>query len=104
MGILIDSNAAQDVNMKVNLVLVGNNGERGNYLITLCSGVLLYQQDTQDPNADATLTCTKAGLYAMLVNNQEGIAQIRVDGDASVIGKLTAHLTSFDFFFNIVEP
>ncbi len=104
MGILIDSNAAQDSNLKINLVLAGKDGARSNYLVTLCSGVLLYQQNTLDPNADATLTCTKAGLFAILTKNQQGIAQIQVDGDASVIDKLTAHLTGFDFFFNIVEP
>lgn len=104
MGILIDSNAAQDINMKINLVLIGKGADRSHYLLTLRSGVLLYQQDAQDPSADATLTCTKAGLYALLTNNRQGIAQIQVDGDASVIDKLTAHLTGFDFFFHIVEP
>jgi alkyl sulfatase BDS1-like metallo-beta-lactamase superfamily hydrolase len=103
MGILIDSNAAQDTSMKVNLVLVGGQ-DAGNYLLTLNAGVLLYQQGVLDPDADATLTLSKIGLFALLTNNQKGIAQIKVEGDASVIKKLMEHLTPTDFFFNIVEP
>lgn len=104
MGILIDSNAAQDTNMEVNLVIVGYGANGGNHLITMNSGVLLHQEGVQDPDADATITCTKAGLFAILTKNQQGIARIQVDRDATVIEKLTNHLTDFDFFFNIVEP
>ena len=99
-----DSNAAQDTNMEVNLVIVGYGANGGNHLITMNSGVLLHQEGVQDPDADATITCTKAGLFAILTKNQQGIARIQVDRDATVIEKLTNHLTDFDFFFNIVEP
>ena len=104
MGILIDSNAAQNVNMKLNLIIVSQGAAAETYLVTLNSGVLLYQPGVQSPDADATITCPKAGLFAILTNNPQGIAQIKVEGDATALIQLTAHLTPLDFFFNIVEP
>lgn len=63
LGIRTDSNAAQDLNLKINLKIT-DTGE--NYLLTVHSGVLLYQAGVQEDGADATLTMPKAGLFAIL--------------------------------------
>lgn len=102
MGIRTDSNAAQDLNLKINLKIT-DAGE--NYLLTVHSGVLLYQAGVQADDADATLTMPKAGLFAILskdAGQQEKL--IKVEGDMAVLDKLCANIIDFEFFFNIVEP
>lgn len=102
MGIRTDSNAAQDLNLKINLKIT-DAGE--NYLLTVHSGVLLYQAGVQADDADATLTMPKAGLFAILskdAGQQEKL--IKVEGDKAVLDKLCANIVDFEFFFNIVEP
>lgn len=102
MGIRTDSNAAQDLNLKINLKIT-DAGK--NYLLTVHSGVLLYQADVQADDADATLTMPKAGLFAILskdAGQQEKL--IKTEGDKAVLDKLCANIVDFEFFFNIVEP
>lgn len=102
MGIRTDSNAAQDLNLKINLKIT-DAGE--NYLLTVHSGVLLYQAGVQADDADATLIMPKAGLFAILskdAGQQEKL--IKVEGDKAVLDKLCANIVDFEFFFNIVEP
>lgn len=102
MGIRTDSNAAQDLNLKVNLKIT-DAGE--NYLLTVHSGVLLYQKGVQARDADATLTMPKAGLFAILnkdAGQQESL--IKTEGNKTVLDKLCANIIDFEFFFNIVEP
>lgn len=101
MGILLDSNKAQDLNLKINLKFTDEKP----YLLTVNSGVLLYQQGAQDSKADATLTMPKAGMAAILTKDEEAQKKaIKITGDQDVLKKLTEHMVSFDYFFNIVEP
>ena len=75
------------------------------YLLTVRSGVVLYERETQAADADATLTMPRLGMFAILNRDADTqAASIAVEGDQDVITKLTEHLTAFDFFFNIVEP
>jgi len=75
-----DSNAAQDTNMEVNLVIVGYGANGGNHLITMNSGVLLHQEGVQDPDADATINCTKAGCLLFLLRTSRGSRGFRWTG------------------------
>lgn len=102
LGIRIDSNAAQDLNLKINLKIT-DTGE--NYLLTVHSGVLLYQAGVQEDGADATLTMPKAGLFAILSKDAgQQKKLIKIEGDKAVLDKLCANIVDFEFFFNIVEP
>lgn len=75
------------------------------YLLTVESGVVLYQKGTQDAEADATLTMPRLGMFAILNADKEQQKKvIQTEGDPEVIDKLTEHMVKFDFFFNIVEP
>lgn len=101
MGILLDANAAQDLNLKMNINLT----DEGKYLLTVNSGVLLYQKDVQDELADATLTMPHQAMFAILAKDEELQKQtISIEGDQNIIKTLTEHMTTYEFFFNIVEP
>ena len=101
LGILLDANAAENLNLTVNLAFTDEDP----YLLTVRSGVVLYERGTQAADADATLTMPRLGMFAILNRDADAqVASIAVEGDQDVITKLTEHLTAFDFFFNIVEP
>lgn len=101
MGILLDSNAAQDLNLTINLDFT----DETKYLLTVKSGVVLYQKNTSSKNADATLTMPKAGMAAILGKDEAAQKKaIKITGDQDVIKKLTEHMVEFEYFFNIVEP
>ncbi len=101
LGIMLDANAAQDLNMSVNINLT--DGDK--YLLTVKSGVLLCQTNAQADDADATLTMPSAALFAILSKNEEAQKQsIKIDGDQDIIKKLTEHMVAYEYFFNIVEP
>ena len=101
MGILTDSNAAQDVNLKINL----NFTDTDPYLLRVDSGVLLYQKGIQADYADATLTLPRVAMFTIL-NKDEAKQQetIKIEGDQDILKKLTEHMVTFEYFFNIVEP
>ncbi len=102
MGILIDSNAAEDINVTFNLIITDSH-ER--YFVHLFHGVLLYYKDQTRELADATLTCPKIGLLTLIGRNEEQQKRlIRVDGDSDILAKLTGAMVILDKTFNIVEP
>ena len=101
LGIMIDANAAQDLNLKININLT--DGDK--YLLTVKSGVLLCQTGAQAEDADATLTMPSSALFAILSKNEEAQqASIQIEGDQEILQKLTEHMVSYEYFFNIVEP
>lgn len=102
LGIRLDSNAAQDMNAKINLT-VTDTGER--YLLTVHSGVLLYQKGVAHADADATWNMPKAGLFALLQGNAEEVARLsQMEGDGALLSEMCEHVVVFYPFFNIVEP
>ncbi len=102
LGIRLDSNAAQDLSATVNLS-VTDLGE--NYVLIFRNGVLLYQENTTAPDADASWTTPKNGLFAVLQGNEDGIGQlIQQTGDTAVLDTVMENLATFDVGFNIVEP
>lgn len=101
MGILLDSNAAEDLNLVVNL----NFTDESKYLLTIKSGIVLYQRGVSADHADATLTMPKAGMAAILAKEPDMQKKlIQIKGDQNVIRKLTEHMVEFDYFFHIIEP
>ena len=101
LGILLDANAAQDLNLKINLDFTDEEP----YLLTVESGVVLYQKGAKAPDADATLTMPRLGMFSILGGDKEQQKKaIHIEGDQDVITKLTEHMVEFEFFFNIIEP
>lgn len=99
MGILLDSNAAQDLNMKLNFNITDDEP----YLITVKSGVLLWQKGAEK-NADATISLPRLSLLSLLNSDEAALEAIKVEGNADALKKLTAHMNGFEYFFPIVEP
>ena len=102
LGILIDGQAAQNKDIRVNLVLT-DTGET--YLVHLYHGVLLTYAGRQDPNASATLACPKPALFTLFGKNVDTMKKaIQVTGDESVLAQLTENIVTFEPFFKIIEP
>lgn len=101
LGILIDANAAQDTNITVNLAFTDDEP----YLLSIRSGVVLYQKGILSDCANATLTMPRQGMLGILSKDENIIEQaISIEGDRAVIDQITAPLVTFDAFFTIVEP
>jgi len=100
IDIHLDSNAAQDLNFKINFNVVGDVP----YLVTVRSGVLLYQADASASDADATITLPRQAMAVMLTPDWASSEYVQVEGDGSVVDQLHANMVQFDPYFNIIEP
>lgn len=101
LGILLDADAAADLDLVVNLAFTDEDP----YVLTVRAGVVLYERGAQADDADATLTLPRLGMFAILNRDEDAQAKsIQVEGDPDVVRKLTEHLATYEFFFNIVEP
>ncbi len=101
-GICLDSNAAQDMNCTIDLVIT-DTGER--FRLILKAGVLLYQEGAFDDAADAVWTMPRMGLFAIMQGNMETAESlIRMEGDETLLTSFCSHLTAFSTNFNIIEP
>jgi len=102
MGMLIDANAAEDIDITFNLVLTDSDDR---YFVHLLHGVLLYYKDQTRETSDATLTCPKIGLLTLISRNEAQQRQlIKVVGSEDILTKLTEAMVTMDRTFNIVEP
>ena len=102
LGIRLDSNASEDLNGTVDLIVTDTGDE---YTLTLRDGVLLYYEGAPIGGSDATWTTTKAGLFAMLQGNTDNLAElVQQEGDTALLDSLCSNLAAFDPNFNIVEP
>jgi len=102
IGIKIDSMKAQNLNFKANILLT-DTGEK--YLLTVKSGVILYQKDIWDNNADTIWEMPKMGLFAIISKDEEAQEKyIKVTKNKKYLNELCSYIEDFDFFFNIIEP
>ena len=101
IGICLDNNAAQDLNFTANLNLT-DTGEK--YLLTVQSGVLVYQKGIQSPTADATWIMPKEGLFTILSKNKELQKKFAQEGNKELLGQLTDKIVIFNTYFPIIEP
>ncbi|WP_049728948.1 alkyl/aryl-sulfatase [Dorea sp. D27] len=101
MGILLDTDKAQDLNLKINFNLT----DASCYLVTVNSGVLLYQKDAQAKDADATLTMPRKAMFTILAKDEEKQKKsIQIEGKEDILSTLTEDMAEYEFFFNIIEP
>jgi alkyl sulfatase BDS1-like metallo-beta-lactamase superfamily hydrolase len=100
MGIHLDSNAAQDLNLKINFTVTGD----ASYLVTVKSGVLLYQKDASANDADADVTLPKAAVALLLSPDVFESEFVKIEGDMAALQKLYGYMTEFDPYFSIIEP
>ncbi len=102
LGIRLDSNAVEDLNGTINLILTDTEEQ---FVITLRSGVLLYQEGTQAPAADAVWRMPKAALFALLQGSAETVrAQADIQDEDGLLEAICAHIVVFTPDFTIIEP
>ena len=102
LGIFVDTTKISDLIFTANIIL-----PEGNYVLRVKNGVLLYQKDTQDADADVTWTTKRAGLLAVVQKNAENVAAlIEQEGDETCLTRLmdAVTVTSEYKYFNIIEP
>ena len=101
LGIRIDSNSAQDLNLKINYNVIGDT----QYLVTVRAGVVLYQADVAAADADVTVTVPKELMFMLMSPDQwRGREAISITGDAGALDALYAHFSEMNPQFNIIEP
>ena len=102
LGIFVDTTKISDLIFTANIIL-----PEGNYVLRVKNGVLLYQKDTQDADADVTWTTKRAGLLSIVQKNAENVAAlIQQEGDETCLTRLmdAVTVTSEYKYFNIIEP
>ena len=102
LGIFVDTTKIQDLTFTANIIL-----PEGNYVLRVKNGVLLYQKDAQDADADVTWTTKRAGLLSIVQKNAENVAAlIEQEGDETCLTRLmdAVTVTSEYKYFNIIEP
>lgn len=105
LGICIDSNAAQDLSFMANLKLKDSDES---YVLIMKNGILLYEENTQNENPDVTWTTTKQGLGALMLQGDDAPETrkkaIQQEGNTDLLEKMCSYMSSYDWFFNIIEP
>ena len=102
IGILLDTDQAQDMNFDVNLYLT-DVGEK--YLLRVRSGILLYQKGEESATPDAVWRMPKDGLFTIISKNKEMQDKlIKQEGDTTLLSHFSDAIAETKAFFNIVEP
>jgi len=105
MGILADKQALADSDFIINFVLV-DVGEQ--HALHVKNGVFLVYEGILHEDADVTVKCPKNALFYIITNNQEGIAALPIEGDATLLPLLAQSMNQFStgsmMPFNIIEP
>ena len=102
LGIFVDTTKISDLIFTANIIL-----PEGNYVLRVKNGILLYQKDAQDADADVTWTTKRAGLLSIVQKNAENVAAlIEQEGDETCLTRLmdAVTVTSEYKYFNIIEP
>ena len=100
LGIRIDSNAAQDINMTINVVFLGDES----YVLTVKSGVVLYRQGGPAQNADVTITVPREAAVALLSVDGLSSEYVSIEGDRDALLALYGYMVAFSPVFGIIEP
>ena len=99
ISILTDANAAQNDDVTLNLIATDVNEK---FYVTRKNGILLSYSGENRPDAQATVTCKRLQLLALMQGQQAG--QVQVSGDATALKRLLAYASKFEKTFNVIEP
>ena len=99
ISIMTDANAAQNDDVTLNLIVTDVNEK---FYVTRKNGILLSYSGENRPDAQATVTCKRLQLLALMQGQQAG--QVQVSGDATVLKRLLAYASKFEKTFNVIEP
>lgn len=99
IAILTDANAAQNDDLTLNLTVTDENEQ---FYVTRKNGVLLSYPGENHPDAQASVTCKRLQLFALMTGQQAG--QVQISGDPTVLKRLLAYASRFEKTFNVIEP
>ena len=99
IAILTDANAAQNDDVTLNLTVTDVNEK---FYVTRNNGILFAYPGENRPDAQATVTCKRLQLLALMQGQQAG--QVQISGDATALKRLLAYVSKFEKTFNVIEP
>ena len=99
IAILTDANAAQNDDVTLNLTVTDVNEQ---FYVARNNGILFAYPGENRPDAQATVTCKRLQLLALMTGQQAG--QVQISGDATVLKRLLAYASKFEKTFNVIEP
>ena len=99
IAILTDANAAQNDDVTLNLTVTDVNEK---FYVTRKNGILLVYPGENRPDAQASVTCKRLQLFALMMGQQAG--QVQIIGDATALKRLLAYASKFEKTFNVIEP
>ena len=99
IAILTDANAAQNDDLTLNLTVTDVNEQ---FYVTRKNGILLSYPGENHPDAQASVTCKRLQLFALMTGQQAG--QVQISGDATALKRLLAYASKFEKTFNVIEP
>ena len=99
IAILTDANAAQNDDVTLNLIVTDVNEK---FYVTRKNGILLSYPGENRPDAQASVTCKRLQLLALMQGQQAG--QIQISGDATALKRLLAYASKFEKTFHVIEP
>ena len=99
IAIMSDANAAQNDDLTLNLTVTDVNEQ---FYVTRKNGILLSYPGENHPDAQASVTCKRLQLFALMQGQKAG--QIQISGDPTVLKRLLAYASKFEKTFNVIEP
>ena len=99
IAILTDANAAQNDDVTLNLTVTDVNEK---FYVARKNGILFAYPGENRPDAQATVTCKRLQLLALMQGQQAG--QVQISGDATALKRLLAYASKFEKTFNVIEP
>ena len=99
IAILTDANAAQNDDVTLNLTVTDVNEK---FYVTRKNGILFAYPGENRSDAQATVTCKRLQLLALMQGQQAG--QVQISGDATALKRLLAYVSKFEKTFNVIEP
>jgi alkyl sulfatase BDS1-like metallo-beta-lactamase superfamily hydrolase len=106
LAIRLNGAAAADQTLRFNATFTDIDTT---YSLLVANGVLNYARGRTDPEADATLTLTRAALDDVTlgvatIDEKVDKGEITIDGDRAAFTRLLGLLDTFEFWFDIVTP
>ena len=98
LAISNDALEAQNDAASINLHITDTDEK---FFVERKNGVIIVRKDETHPEADTTVSCTKAQFLNVFIAKN---FDTKIGGDMNVVKKLLAHCKMFLPNFNVVEP
>lgn len=102
LGMILDGEACEFEDIKLNINVTDTDEK---FYVHLYKGALLYCKNACEETVDATLTLPRIALAA-IIGKDEALQEklIQMDGDQTVLTRISKHITVLNPCFNVIEP